>query len=254
MRAKVRILICPSRPSSNRGSGGGAADSRARVPLVCWCEGAPRLADALRFAKMNRDQFDDKKSLVESKGMPIDRTALIVVAWLLATVLWTVTASIAVAIVISAFFAPYALRLRKRGRSRTVSAAIVWVAALAIVGGALVLLGIALFPYVDDLVIALVCGGGSALLPAPPNGLTLEDEIALNEALLASGAPISLMNVVRKHLSTIKAGRLAASCPPAAGRRLQRRWRRCAPSCTHCADGRRRLACCKCPHRANRSC
>jgi hydroxypyruvate reductase len=63
----------------------------------------------------------------------------------------------------------------------------------------------------NDLVIALVCGGGSALLPAPPEGLTLEDEIALNEMLLASGAPISAMNVVRKHLSTIKGGRLAAA-------------------------------------------
>jgi hydroxypyruvate reductase len=63
----------------------------------------------------------------------------------------------------------------------------------------------------NDLVIALVCGGGSALLPAPPAGLTLEDEIALNEMLLASGAPISAMNVVRKHLSTIKGGRLAAA-------------------------------------------
>ncbi|EJB03042.1 putative glycerate kinase [Rhizobium leguminosarum bv. trifolii WSM597] len=63
----------------------------------------------------------------------------------------------------------------------------------------------------DDLVIALICGGGSALLPAPPAGLTLEDEIALNEMLLASGAPISAMNVVRKHLSTIKGGRLAAA-------------------------------------------
>ncbi|WP_064683735.1 glycerate kinase type-2 family protein [Rhizobium bangladeshense] len=63
----------------------------------------------------------------------------------------------------------------------------------------------------DDLVIALICGGGSALLPAPPEGLTLEDEIALNEVLLASGAPISAMNVVRKHLSTIKGGRLAAA-------------------------------------------
>ncbi|SEH30629.1 glycerate kinase [Rhizobium sp. NFR12] len=62
-----------------------------------------------------------------------------------------------------------------------------------------------------DLVIALVCGGGSALLPAPPEGLTLDDEIALNEILLASGAPISAMNVVRKHLSTIKGGRLAAA-------------------------------------------
>lgn len=63
----------------------------------------------------------------------------------------------------------------------------------------------------DDLVIALICGGGSALLPSPPPGLTLEDEIALNEILLASGAPISAMNVVRKHLSTIKGGRLAAA-------------------------------------------
>lgn len=63
----------------------------------------------------------------------------------------------------------------------------------------------------DDLVIALICGGGSALLPAPPEGLTLDDEIALNEILLASGAPIAAMNVVRKHLSTIKGGRLAAA-------------------------------------------
>lgn len=62
----------------------------------------------------------------------------------------------------------------------------------------------------DDLVIALICGGGSALLPAPPEGFTLADEIALNEQLLACGAPISAMNTVRKHFSTIKGGRLAA--------------------------------------------
>lgn len=62
----------------------------------------------------------------------------------------------------------------------------------------------------DDLVIALICGGGSALLPAPPQGFTLADEIALNEQLLACGAPISAMNTVRKHFSTIKGGRLAA--------------------------------------------
>jgi len=67
----------------------------------------------------------------------------------------------------------------------------------------------------DDLVIALVCGGGSALLPSPPPGLTLADEIAVNEALLASGAPISAMNAVRKHVSTIKGGRLAAAAHPA---------------------------------------
>ncbi len=67
----------------------------------------------------------------------------------------------------------------------------------------------------DDLVVALVCGGGSALLPAPAPGLTLADEIAVNEALLASGAPISAMNAVRKHVSTIKGGRLAAAAWPA---------------------------------------
>jgi glycerate 2-kinase len=67
----------------------------------------------------------------------------------------------------------------------------------------------------DDLVIALICGGGSALLPAPPEGLTLQDEIAVNEALLASGAPISAMNAVRKHISRIKGGRLAAAAHPA---------------------------------------
>ena len=67
----------------------------------------------------------------------------------------------------------------------------------------------------DDLVIALVCGGGSALLPAPAGDLTLEDEIAVNKELLASGAPISAMNAVRKHISTIKGGRLAALAYPA---------------------------------------
>ncbi|XUY25661.1 glycerate kinase type-2 family protein [Agrobacterium sp. rho-8.1] len=67
----------------------------------------------------------------------------------------------------------------------------------------------------DDLVIALVSGGGSALLPSPPDGFDLSDEIALNEALLASGAPILAMNVVRKHFSGIKGGRLAALAHPA---------------------------------------
>lgn len=67
----------------------------------------------------------------------------------------------------------------------------------------------------DDLVIALISGGGSALLPAPADGLTLADEIAVNEALLASGLPISAMNVIRKHISKVKGGRLAAACFPA---------------------------------------
>jgi hydroxypyruvate reductase len=67
----------------------------------------------------------------------------------------------------------------------------------------------------DDLVIALISGGGSALLPAPPEGMSLADEIAVNEALLASGAPISAMNTIRKHLSAVKGGRLAAAAHPA---------------------------------------
>ena len=67
----------------------------------------------------------------------------------------------------------------------------------------------------DDLVIALITGGGSALLPAPPGWLTLSDEQALTEALLASGAPISAMNVIRKPFSAIKGGRLAKLAYPA---------------------------------------
>lgn len=67
----------------------------------------------------------------------------------------------------------------------------------------------------DDLVVALVSGGGSALLPAPAGSLTLDDEIAVNQALLASGAPISAMNTIRKHVSAIKGGRLAAAAWPA---------------------------------------
>ena len=67
----------------------------------------------------------------------------------------------------------------------------------------------------DDLVLALVSGGGSALAALPGPGLTLADKQAVNAALLASGAPIGVMNAVRKHLSAIKAGRLAAAAAPA---------------------------------------
>lgn len=67
----------------------------------------------------------------------------------------------------------------------------------------------------DDLVIALICGGGSALLPAPLPGLELDDEIALNTELLRSGAPISVMNAIRKVFSGIKGGRLAGAAAPA---------------------------------------
>ncbi|KQP12843.1 glycerate kinase [Pseudorhodoferax sp. Leaf267] len=67
----------------------------------------------------------------------------------------------------------------------------------------------------DDLVIALISGGGSSLLVAPGEGLDLADKQAVNSALLASGASISEMNCVRRHLSAIKGGRLAAACHPA---------------------------------------
>lgn len=67
----------------------------------------------------------------------------------------------------------------------------------------------------DDLVLCLVSGGGSSLLPLPLPGLALADLQALNQALLASGAAITEMNCVRRHLSAIQGGRLAAACRPA---------------------------------------
>ncbi len=67
----------------------------------------------------------------------------------------------------------------------------------------------------DDLVLALISGGASALLALPAPGLTLADKQAVNRALLASGATIAEMNCVRKHLSAIKGGRLAAAAAPA---------------------------------------
>src|SRR5437868_1016323 len=67
----------------------------------------------------------------------------------------------------------------------------------------------------DDLVLCLISGGGSSLLALPIEGLTLEDKQAVNRALLRSGASISEMNCVRRHLSAIKGGRLAAACHPA---------------------------------------
>jgi len=67
----------------------------------------------------------------------------------------------------------------------------------------------------DDLVLCLISGGGSALLSLPADGLALADKQRINQALLASGAAIDEMNCVRKHLSAIKGGRLAARCAPA---------------------------------------
>ena len=67
----------------------------------------------------------------------------------------------------------------------------------------------------DDLVLCLISGGGSSLLPLPLDGLTLQHKQDVNRALLKSGATISEMNCVRRHLSAIKGGRLAAACHPA---------------------------------------
>jgi hydroxypyruvate reductase len=67
----------------------------------------------------------------------------------------------------------------------------------------------------DDLVLCLISGGGSALLPLPAAGLDLDLKQTMSRALLASGATISEMNCVRRHLSAIKGGRLAAACHPA---------------------------------------
>jgi hydroxypyruvate reductase len=67
----------------------------------------------------------------------------------------------------------------------------------------------------DDLVLCLISGGGSALLTLPAEGLSLAEKQAINQALLNSGANIGEMNCVRKHLSRIKGGRLAAACAPA---------------------------------------
>ena len=67
----------------------------------------------------------------------------------------------------------------------------------------------------DDLVLCLISGGGSALLTLPADGLTLAEKQNINKALLLSGANIGEMNCVRKHLSRIKGGRLAAACAPA---------------------------------------
>lgn len=67
----------------------------------------------------------------------------------------------------------------------------------------------------DDTVLCLISGGGSALLALPAEGIDFDEKIAINRALLKSGATIGEMNTVRRHLSGIKGGRLAAACYPA---------------------------------------
>ncbi|MBR7631884.1 glycerate kinase type-2 family protein [Janthinobacterium lividum] len=77
------------------------------------------------------------------------------------------------------------------------------------------MLGLVANLQADDTVLCLISGGGSSLLALPLEGISLEDKQALNRALLASGATIGEMNCVRRHLSAIKGGRLAAACHPA---------------------------------------
>lgn len=67
----------------------------------------------------------------------------------------------------------------------------------------------------DDIVLCLISGGGSALLPLPLDGITLAEKQAINRALLKCGASVDEMNCLRRHLSAIKGGRLAAACHPA---------------------------------------
>ena len=67
----------------------------------------------------------------------------------------------------------------------------------------------------DDVVLCLISGGGSALLPLPMPGISLADKQAISRALLRCGANIGEINTVRRHLSAIKGGRLAAACAPA---------------------------------------
>ena len=67
----------------------------------------------------------------------------------------------------------------------------------------------------DDTVVCLISGGGSALLTLPFDGISLEEKQAVNRELLRSGANICEMNTIRRHLSSIKGGRLAAACYPA---------------------------------------
>ncbi len=67
----------------------------------------------------------------------------------------------------------------------------------------------------DTTIVALISGGGSSLMIDPAGDMTLADKMAVNQALLASGAPINAMNVVRKHLSRIKGGQMAAAAYPA---------------------------------------
>src|SRR5204862_6803744 len=79
------------------------------------------------------------------------------------------------------------------------------------VAGARIILDLAQRAGPEDVGLCLLSGGGSALLPAPVEGITLEDKQQVTQLLHACGATINEMNAVRKHLSPIKGGRLAAA-------------------------------------------
>jgi putative heme transporter len=115
--------------------------------------------------------------------------ALIVILWLIATFLWTVTASIAIGIIVAAFFAPSVVRLRQRGMSRAGAAAVVWVAALALVTGTILLLAWALLPYAVEL------------------SKALDQAVAKVQAALASAnVPPAVGDALRELLGTLRDG------------------------------------------------
>ena len=120
--------------------------------------------------------------------------ALVVVLWALAGLLWTVSAAIAIAIVIAAAFAPFALRLRARGRSPSAAAAIVWVVAIAVITGAVLLLSFALLPYVGALVDQVKLGIAAleaqlAVMNVPP-AVAESARTAIDAARAAVGAAV----------------------------------------------------------------
>ncbi|HEY4752293.1 MAG TPA: AI-2E family transporter [Candidatus Limnocylindrales bacterium] len=118
---------------------------------------------------------------------------LVAVLWSLAVVLWTVTASIAIAVVVAALFAPWTLALRKRGRSRNAAAAIVWVGAIVAVVAVIGLLALAFLPYLADLVNELatamrLLGERLSSLGLPPFTTTLISNALDSVRGAASGA------------------------------------------------------------------
>ncbi len=125
--------------------------------------------------------------------------------WVLAQVLWTVTAAVAVAIVVSALFAPWTLALRTRGRSPTAAAAIVWAGAIAVGAGVALLLTLAFLPFVGDLVERLsaalgLLGQRLADLNLPPFVITLVGQLLDG---LKGGAADAARGIVSSAVGTV---------------------------------------------------